>query len=182
MCWWLNSLPLQLFATNAEGAHEGVAEEFLQVTALLCGLHSEDNDVLTFCLDGGLAHAVAVFFEGGNEEDALYILGFDEGVKGLHVEVGHRYHFFYGETGEGELREVVLKGLSVEVLVENAGVHVCHLLLVLAVQEDDLHFVVARAEAAVKGNAIEPVAEVGLGNATSEHALEVYDEVEAHAI
>ena len=154
----------------------------MHIPALLGGLHGEEDDVFAFGLEGCLTHAVAVFIECGNEQDALHVLGFKHSVEGLHVEVRHGYDVLNGITGEGKFGEVVLKGLSVEVLLKDAGSHVGHLLFTLAMEKNYLNFIFACTNASVKGNAIEPVAKVGLGNATAEHALEVYDEVKAYAI
>ena len=45
-----------------------------------------------------------------------------------------------------------------------------------------LHLVRARAQSAVEGDAVEPVAQVGLGDAPVEHTLKVYGEVEGHVV
>ena len=50
------------------------------------------------------------------------------------------------------------------------------------VEQHDLGLVVARAKAAIKGNVHQPLAEVGLGDTTSQHAFKVDYQVEGDVI
>ena len=167
----------ELFATDAEGRHEAVAQDFAEeFSAVGQWGHAEEGDVvLAFGFLDDAAQAVKLAVHVGHDHDALHLCGGEEHLEAFGVEVFGRDGAFRLYGVEGELAEVVAEGFAVQFILVVGGREVLELWIFGPMDEDSLHMVVAGAQSAVQCDAVEPSGEVGGRNASANHALEVDD-------
>ena len=193
-----NRYLLHLVAVDAEGSHQAITEEFLLKTASHDGLHGEEGDVFawkfvafvvlggigTKCLDAlrEMCAFVRHSVEIGNHHHAFAGCIAQHFLKHLHEIVFLRYNLFYSISIEGKFAEFVAKGFAIEFFCTVAGTEMLLFRLLVGMNEIDARFVFSGSKSAIERDAVEPFWEISLRNLTTEHSLEINDEVERHVV
>ncbi len=148
----------ELFATDAEGSHKAVAQDFAEeLSAVGQGIHAEEGDIVSaFCFLNDAAQAVELAVHIGHDHDALHLCGGEEHFEAFGVEVFGCDGAFRLYGVEGELAEVVAEGFAVQFILVVGGREVLEFWVFGSMDEYGLQVVVAGAQSAVQCDAVEP--------------------------
>ena len=180
-----SGMSLQFVRPYAKGTHERVAEYFLSEIAAGHGLHGEHCDALL------VVHAAEDMAQTVVECGATVIRDNHYApclLTGTHCldhigeEVVAAYDVLHWQCRDGELAEIVLESLAVELTGKIARSEIFQTGMLTVVYEHHLHVVVSLTHSAVESHAVYPSRHVSLRYAPAYHALKIDYEIECHAV
>ena len=149
-------------------------------------LHAEHGDALIIIVGMAQRLAYLIIYRGifgiRNHHQALNVLLGADQFEYLAKEITCLGKPF-GLVGiDGKLAQMILECLFAQVVSIVSWYEVFHLLLVLLVNQDYLYLVLTLSHAAIECHAVKPLGDICLWNATTNHALEVNNEIKCHSV